>query len=190
MLVETFEVQKEVNADGQTQPDAECMALIEQLGLTGQHQLIHRDEKGGDKICPYRKMTADEMAVYAILCDQKTELRTYADEAIPLRILQVAAHARDFFQYLEVWHPRNADVKDPVLIGRKGQFMGEVFILARWGKVLDSFEVLKAQATKIYREKCLSEMKRIKSELEADIARVQSDETLLSANIPQYFFNA
>ena len=190
MQVETFEVEKEVNAAGEVAQDAECIALIEKLGLTGQKSLIHSDDRGEDaKLCPYRQMTAEELNVYSQLCPQKTELKEYKDEAIPLRILQVAAHAADFFPCLQVWHPTNADVKDPVLVGRQNSWSGPIFILGRWGAVLEPLSVLKKQACAIYRETCIQAMLKIKAQCEADIERVKNDPTMLSSNTPQYFFN-
>ena len=189
MQVETFEVQKEIDANGETAPDIACIELIEKLGLTGQQGLCTTSNAGEESVCPYRKMTLEEAAVYGALCPRRTDLKSYSDEPIPLRVLQVAAHATDYFKRLEVWHPTSADVKDPVLVGYAGLYSNEIFILARWGKVLDAFDVLKKEATKVYRDKCISEFKRLKSEIDSDMLRVQSDESFLATATPQYFFN-
>lgn len=82
MLVETFELEEV--AEQPPELEAEAVALIEKLGLDGQQTRI-----------PYRKMTEEETFVYGILCPMRTPLKKYKEGPIPLRVLQVAAHATD-----------------------------------------------------------------------------------------------
>lgn len=152
MLVETFEA-TEVDSQGVPECDDAAVALIEQLGLSGQQKLLQRREgDSGTKVLrsPYCKMTADEQAVYGFLCPKQTTLHKYEDGPIPLRVLQVAAHATEFFEEIRVWSPKEARIKDPVLVGytdknQYGNFEG-LFILARWGEVLEDFGVLTKRA--------------------------------------------
>lgn len=171
MQVETFEVQ-EVTTSGKPEDCAEALRLIEELGLEGQQS---RNQDG--KVCPYRKMTKDEAFVYGVLCSQKTPLNKYSDEPIPLRVLQVAAHAKTQFGALEVWHPENADIKDPVLVGVNGSPYStqERFILARWGEVLDSFEVLKKRAIETWRSKVEASIVEARAKLESDLASLRAN---------------
>src|SRR5690606_31479142 len=97
MQVETYEV-NETLSDGTVEQmsDPESLALIEQLGLRGQETLLGKREAGDDVAvvrCPYRRMSAEEQNVFAVVCPQVTSLEEYASGPIPLRVLQVAAHA-------------------------------------------------------------------------------------------------
>ena len=154
MLVETFE-QTETLADGKPPCDAESIALIESLGLGGQQRLIRGDEGKPKKLMPYRLMTADEQGVYRTICPRRVSLEEYADSAIPLRVLQVAAHAKDFFAGIEVWAAESTHIKDPVLVGcpTSETWRQERFILARWGAELEPFEKLVAKAAEVIRLK-------------------------------------
>jgi hypothetical protein len=188
MLVETFEV-TETGADGKPECDKEALAIIEKLGLKGQQTLIAPNQEGAR--CPYRKMTAEEFFVYSILCPQKTELTNYSDESIPLRVLQVAAHAvtLEKFTTLEVWHPENADIKDPVLVGIVGKYSDrEHFILARWGATLDSLETLKALACKVKKDIILAGINTAIEAAKAELSAVSamSDYAILKVKEPEY----
>ena len=143
MLVETYECE-ETATEAPEMSDA-ALALIDKLGLDGQRSLnVSAEPKEGR--CPYRRMTAEEAFVYRQICPATTNLREYAESPIPLRVLQVAAHADDYFQKLEVWHVEGITVKDPVLVGvtkdPKATWREARFILARWGEVLDEWPAL------------------------------------------------
>ncbi len=98
--VETYEV-PEVAYDGTVESSEEAITLIRSLGLQGQEKLISGNKN--DVRSPYRKMTKEEFIVYSSLFEDKTPIDKYGDEPIPLRVLQVAAHAKDLFDKLEVW---------------------------------------------------------------------------------------
>lgn len=179
MQVETYEV-KETNEDGKIECDATAIALIESLGLEGQKRFLSGEEVSR---CPYRKMTKEEYFIYRNLCTSTSELCKYDDGPIPLRVLQVAAHAREFFTAVEVWHPESADIKDPVLIGiNKKGYDTEYFILARWGEVLETIENLRAIAANLFRTKHLAKLQEIYEEAEACIANVKKMSDAALAN--------
>lgn len=188
MQVETFEVQ-EVTEAGKEESSAEAIALCEKLGLTG--QLERGATQTGDR-SPYRKMTEAEARIYGALCPTRTPLEKYGDEPIPLRVLQVAAHAKELFSELEIWHPYNADVKDPVLVGLKGNSWNkERFILARWGAVLESLETLAIQAVKVRRQDLADALAKVDARLRTDKAALESmtDAEILSVgNSPTYLY--
>ena len=171
MLVETFEV-LETDCEGNVEQDAEAIALIEKLGLDGQKSLIHG---AGDKAerCPYRKMSVQEQFIYERICPQKTKLSEYSDGPIPLRVLQVAAHARELFQECYVWSATSVDMNDPVLVGRKGsEYSPELFILARWGEVLEPLDVLAKKACEIFRGWYAAEINKAIGTLKSGIEQV------------------
>lgn len=169
MQVETFEQVETVGGQAEELSSPEAMELIEVLGLQGQQQMFSRREVAdGDVVTrsPYRTMTTEEQHVYSVLCPQQTDITAYASAPIPVRVLQVAAHAKPFFKSLQVWHPRDAQTKDPVLVGVQVTnrtfgngltFPQETrFILARWGEVLLPF----AECVEEARAKLLASVNR------------------------------
>lgn len=160
MNVETYE---EISIDEQhgavvdEQVSEEALAIIGALGLTGQQALINKtpltDDEDGEtteRRLPYRQITAEEAHVFGVLCPKRTKLEQYRDGPIPLRVLQVAAHARDMFTDLYVLSPATPRDEDPVLIGTRKNpersWQTDTFILARWGNVLLPMEEMRALA--------------------------------------------
>lgn len=176
MLVETYEV-TELTADLKPECDAEALALIESLNLNGQMDLATRSDDGAAKRNPYRHMTREEALVYGLLLPKKTKIADYADGMIPLRVLQVAAHAKEHFTELWVWSPASAADKDPLLVGMTKQPIPGMpshytrdteWLLARWGDVLLPFPELIKQAAVRAREKINLAIRRAKGEIEKD----------------------
>lgn len=164
MQIETYETLSiDVDADGNPVNEVvseEALALIEALGLEGQQSLVAKKDIDSDTTVetrvPYRLMTGEERAIFATLFPIKTPIALYKGDAIPLRVLQVAAHAKDCDLQLFVLHPAT-DIRqnDPVLIGErvtKVQYSWgngetrETFILARWGDALDDLNTLREKA--------------------------------------------
>lgn len=148
--------------------------LVEKLGLDGQGKFYAGESQGA---CPYRKMTKREAWVYGILLPKQTELKHYDDAPVPLRVLQIAAHAVELMPgQLYVWHPENADIKDPVLTLRVGPslYNYQLYILARWGCELDNFETLAGKAKEIFRAKLVASLEKIQSDVQSMLGRVDS----------------
>ena len=173
MLVETYET-PEIDCEGTPECESEAIALIESLGLEGQAALLKPKQGGGQQRVPYRKLTKYEAFVWEQVCQKKTNLKQYKDAAIPLRVLQVAAHAKDLFDRVYVWHPESADLKDPVLIGVNGHEYGdqERFLLARWGETLVPFGELAAKAAVLFRAKYKAECAKIAAQAQAAVTAV------------------
>jgi hypothetical protein len=171
MEVETFEA-TELDEFGCAEDRDEAERLVYELGLEGQDRFLGKDDSSSGN--PYRKMSSEEFTVYSALMTQRTELHRFSDGPIPLRILQVAHHAKDFFGSIFVWHCPNADIKDPVLVGVNGnQFNGEFFLLARWGDVLIPFDQLRSLASKIKRAEAMA---ACRDAIERATARLRSIE--------------
>lgn len=150
---ETFEV-VETNCDG-VENDTSAIELIEKLGLEGQKKLL-KSKNGETLRNPYREMTREERFVYEQICPKHVKLSEYDDGPIPLRILQVAAHAHELFDRVQVWCPHSGTQSDPVLVGVNGEEYSsarKLFILGRWGAVLEPFEALAKKAVSMYRAK-------------------------------------
>lgn len=192
MLVETFEQQVEQH------PEAceEASRLIAELGLEGQRTLTNPDE--GDTRCPYRQWHADEMEVYSLLCPSTDKAEDYDADTIPLRVLQVLAHAKSLgiYESFQIIHAANPAVKDPILLGvPSGQqwSRSKWHILARWGAELDEFPVLVEKAAKIKAAKILDEVLKVRAEVEVIVARVEAaisgGHSLLGKTAPSFFSN-
>lgn len=176
--VETFEIEDASVSDATTlAADHEAIELIQSLGLKGQEKLVNA---GTVTRLPYRAMEAREALVYGALFDGRTKVEDYSAEAIPLRVLQVIAHARETEMFnggLIIWHPRTHVVRDPVLVGIKkvlsypdqpqySNLTTDVyFILARWGKALLPLEQLEAMATDLCRKARLSKLNEVAAKL-------------------------
>ena len=172
MKVETFE-QNEVMDDGTVEKndDPQALEIIERLGLRGQKMLMSGDDTTR---APYRQMTPLEKAVYSSLFTRHSELCDYDGGMIPVRVLQVASHARELgiFNRIEIWSEEGIP-KDPVLVGLQGtQYEKVTFILARWGNALESLDVLTEKARVAIRL-------RIKRQLEDSLRNIQSHLTNL-----------
>jgi hypothetical protein len=158
MEVETYEV---ISLDEQggdiinETVSEEALALIESLGLGGQKALVERhtadDGEEVETRWPYRVLTAEETNIFATLFPVRTPIAKYQDGPIPLRVLQVAAHAKEMGLALFVLHPENGvRMDDPVLVGERAgrvrTWERERFLLARWGDELVSLDELRAKA--------------------------------------------
>jgi hypothetical protein len=184
MLIETYEVLSlDVDAEGHVINEVvseEALALIETLGLEGQQALVQRtataDGETVETRIPYRQTTAEEKAIFATLFPIKTPIHKYKGDAIPLRALQVAAHARTYDLELYVLHPAtNIRQDDPVLVGEakvapsasNGYQGREMYLLARWGEALDDLDTLRAKALPKAIAKLTAEAKLAASKFEA-----------------------
>ena len=168
MEVETYEV-TEATTEGKDsfEVEAEAASLIEELGLEGQKGLLAPDPdpdvKTGTRV-PYKKMTQQEVKVYSTLYPQRVDVEKYNDGPIPVRVLQVVAHARGMFEKLQVWGPQVMD-PDPVLVGVNGSYYsGDMFLLARWGDALAPFEELYQRAFESLKTEWVDKAQEVVSE--------------------------
>lgn len=169
MQVETFEC-AEVAAEP-IEASEEAIRLIDEMGLAGQRELVTLGKAGHETRSPYREMLNDEVAVYSILCPQRTDLAKYNASPIPLRVLQVAAHAVTVIPgcRLRVWDRAEAAVKDPVLVAETGKYdwsADKRFILARWGEELETFVTLAKRAAAAKREFVTAKLRGLTSKVD------------------------
>ncbi len=182
MQVETYEV-NEVTSDGEVDKlDDAAVALITKMGLRGQERLVGAKDDGQVAVLPYQEMTAEEVAVYEALFPQKDDLSDYAAGPLPLRVLQVAAFAKDrgWFNRLQVWHKRAGSAKeDPVLVGVIGHpqhptLDRQKFLLARWGDALKPYRDLLAEAAASARASLRGAIAKTHADLNGVLAVVDS----------------
>lgn len=176
MQVETYECHE--TASEPIEAAEEAIELIESLGLEGQKELISGESGEKQARCPYREMTDDERFVYHTLCPARIKLKDYKRTPIPLRVLQVAAHAQSLglFKELIVLDKESAAEKDPVLVGvmadKQYSWMGKDYILARWGDELEAFVVLLKRAAAKKREQWKGQLAKAQAEAATLIASI------------------
>jgi hypothetical protein len=205
MKVETYEVISLDEIDGTVVNevvDEEALLLIDQLNLTGQQSLV-KDVVVDDEVVvkrnPYRKMTGEEAAIFNTLLPRHVKLTDYNDGPIPLRVLQVAAHAKELFDELQVYCPSDPRAPDPLLVGIMGGRSyadnplsgGEIFLLARWGEILEPLDDLRKKARVIIVAKVRATLAANKgkiAQLEASLGE-QVDSFLLTGEQPGFWFD-
>lgn len=169
--VETFECQE--TASEPIEISEEAAALIGALGMTGQEKFLVNENEKVVARCPYRLMTEEEVAVYKTLCPSAVRIKDYDAAPIPLRVLQIAAHAARVIEKkhrMMIWDKDKHEIKDPVLVAEVGEYDWRpdgVYILARWGSELDTFATLAQMASKMVRERLIAEAKALAEYFEA-----------------------
>ena len=160
MLVESYECQE--TASESIEASEEAVKLIEELGLEGQKSILSKNDDGDARRVPYSIANAEQLFVFQVLCPKAYKLSEYKRTPIPLRVLQIAAHANSlgYFREIVVWDTESPAEKDPVLVGifQRGQYEWEVdrYLLARWGEELESWPTLLKRALEKKRKQCLS----------------------------------
>lgn len=176
VAIETFECSE--TAAEPIEATEEAVRLMEELGLAGQQEFVRpRGDKPAAR-SPYREITAEESFVYRVLCPVSEKLHRYRASPIPLRVLQIAAHAKSLglFDEFEVWDRASVEVKDPVLVAscadKQWTWQRKTFILARWGEVLEPFSVLLKRAVDQKRKEFSDAVDQITAQVAAERARV------------------
>lgn len=188
MLVETYEIEETlVGPDGTVteEVDAEAIQLIKDLNLAGQEALVTRDDGGEERRIPYPLMSAHERAVYRARFPVHEKVAEYRHGMIPIRVLQVIAHARPLFAKIEVWHTKAPD-PDPLLVGY-GVAAEEVHLLARWGDALAPFTQLIEEARASLRERFIRGAKKAINRSELFLSNVDDevDRKLAGEYVPE-----
>lgn len=189
MKVETYEIEDAMTEASAMAHDSEALELIEKLGLEGQKKSANTDTATR---VPYRAMEEREMQIYKALCDESCALEKYSADAIPLRVLQAAAYAKEcgMFHALQVWYPSEAKIDDPILVGvirkplypddpRYASLTSDKFhMIARWGKELLPLEQLEAIAMNLMRKRRVSQLKKVLVEAQTALTTAQETEDI------------
>lgn len=173
MQIETYELEEQ-GSGADAVVEAEAMEIAQKLGLEGQLSLTKPKEDGGVRF-QYPEMTAQELAVYKAVFPARTDIKRYDGGVIPVRVLQVAAHALEFCDSVEVWHKKYPD-PDPVLVGRIGPDYSpkKTFRLARWGEALKDFSELMKEAEEIIRAQTKEKLEDAIAEAKERLGRLDS----------------
>lgn len=191
MEVERFECQETIAEP--IEASEEAIGIIRDLGLEGQERLVNPPtQEQPETRVPYRQIRADEAFVYQLLCPRQTKLKEFSACSIPLRVLQIAAHAStlDLFKSLWVWSAEG-EVKDPVLIAQTEETAtgGDRYILARWGEVLDAWPILAGKAMDLWRAKYREALAQIRARVENEATTLDdvSMSTAMSKSYPSFY---
>lgn len=159
MQVETYEVEEITGEMGVMAADSEAIELMQKMGLSAQLALTNTETATR---FPYRLMSPLELKVFKMIFPEQDKFENYAGGLIPLRILQVAAHAQALssspIKKLMVWHTGVAK-EDPILVGHTADYAGSFYLLGRWGDALESFAALTVKAKKAWIAAATSKVK-------------------------------
>jgi hypothetical protein len=143
MAIETYLIEDSEKMIAEPEHLEEWNQLVEELNLDGQKTL-----KDGDKSpIPFPMMTTGERRVYEVLCPNKTEVKEYHNNTIPLRVLSLIALSQreNYFNEIQIWD--DTAKPDPIAVGIVGdKWSGKHYIIARWGDELRAFAELKQLA--------------------------------------------
>lgn len=182
MQVETYECQETTSEP--IEATEEAVALIEQLGLEGQSALLGKGTTDVPSRVPYPEATAEQMRVFETLCPSRIKASQYRRGPIPLRVLQVLAHAQSlgFFEEFMVWDRESQEVVDPVLVGvvKTSQYIWENkhHILARWGEHLDEWPAMVRAAKRIIHARAIEAVRN-------GFAQLNEKKAILDATRPE-----
>ena len=191
--VETYEIEDAKHSDASTMAlDAEASELIEKLGLSGQKSLQNPETLTR---CPYPVAEEETLILFRALNSESCKPEEYSLDPIPVRVLQVLAHAKDlnFFSSFTIWYPNSARVEDPVLVAsrtwrRPGMNWDctDTYVLARWGKMLQPLEKLRKEALVNLREQAIIKLAKIRGELVAAEETMKTTQDIKLLSYPFY----
>jgi hypothetical protein len=184
--------EREIDSETLTkEPDAEALALIDELGLTAQKS------EDGARIC-YPTPTADQAFVMAMLFPKATRLEGYDAGGIPLRVLKEIRSYRmeNPSHILVVRHAPPSEIKDPVLLAYTGTENHDYYVtlrdpvwakfrmVARWGDALDSWESLVAKASKAAGASAIEGLRKIVRQAQGLITDIEQGATWRQITAP------
>ena len=181
MEVETYEIESMQEVNQTTELSEEWIKIVDSCALEGQKDLIKKKEGTEEtSIIPFPELSEEQERIFAVLCPQRTDVKKFSRQPIPLRVLALVSLCYDkiYFPHFEVWSDKESD---PVLIGKSSNdWQAKKYLIARWGNELDNFTKLKEKAF---------QKKRIttKATLEKEIAEKQSLLSYLDAAIIRWF---
>ncbi len=172
------------------EPDAEALAIIEQLGLKLQVT------KDGARLA-YPRPTAEQTIVIDALFPSVSKLVNYDAGGIPLRVLkEIRSYgAENPNHILVVRHSPPSEVRDPILLAYAGEHswmadnttsgLRDFRLIARWGDALDSWQTLLERAQGVLAKRAIEALEGIEARAAAIRARVLKTGNFPSVRMPQ-----
>lgn len=166
MQVETYQIEAQTCDDAnQAMQDGLAMDMIERLGLAGQKKLLNAHT--GTRMA-FKVMSKLEFNVFETLFPNKTKLKDFSSEVIPVKALAAIDKAVESgaFCRIEIWH--STEMPDPVAVGMIGSPHPQSWdadyvnvtsrhLICRWADALLPFDTLITYA----RKKFMSSNKRL-----------------------------
>jgi hypothetical protein len=177
MQVEDYKIEvKCVDDANQAMQDGVAMELIERLGLDGQKKLLN--PATGSR-STFKMMMKLEFNVFETLFPNKTNLKEFKSEAIPVKALQAIDEAvqSGVYQRIEIWW--SEEMTDPLAVGVIGQSNPQPWnadyidvksrhLICRWADALIPFDRLITMARKKFESSRRHELKKIIASYTAD----------------------
>lgn len=189
MQIETYEIEEVKGELGNLAADSEAIELAKKLNLTGQ---ISLSDTNTDTRFPYPQMTKEQHLIFKTLFPESSPVESFKGGIIPLRVLQVIAFCKDFPQtkYMEVWHSRLYR-EDPILTGREDNYRGDVYLLARWGESLLSFDALAKKAMPLIKATYTKNIKEALEKLQLRLRTIDESlpEIIHDGDIPSFYIS-
>lgn len=184
MLVESYEM---TEAENEEENVDERISLLERLEIEGQKTLVR-----SGRVFTFPEMTAEEKFVFETLCPRTFQLKDYKQSLIPLRVLQIIAKAKDCVEFSEIIirDHESSMMVDPVAVGliREG-YNVRYFLLARWGKELDTYSTLLAKALQAKKVEAMMKLDEILQRAKARLDYLRNGEitSMEEVKIPSYY---
>lgn len=199
MEIEVYDkTEQTVNDAGQlvAETDAEALALIEQLGLTGQQErntsALNKVDEVSEKQIHWRNhydlITAEQQMVLIELFPEVCKVENYKNGPIPVRILKEISFIKDHFAFVYVCYAPPAELVDPVLIAvneeigywNKARMLTKCNLIARWGDALKPW-------AELYEDAVASRCLKMENKIKGTIAAMQSQLVRLQGGeIPEH----
>lgn len=188
--VETYEIGEVLGEGGFVVTSPEAQKLAEEMGLEGQKRL----SVDGKKAMPYRKLSKADVLVYRAAFPDQVELAEFDLDYLPLRVLQVARHAAgDLFKKIEVWSVSKSSGIEALLVGFTTKEWGkeDPHLLARWGRLFESYDALKKEAGRASKVRYKTKLSVCAKEVSGVVASIDDmdDESFLDVDVPNFYSN-
>jgi len=187
MKVETFECRE--TAAEPIEMAEEAINLIEEMGLEGQQSLVGKDKND------YSEVSKEQAFVIQYCTPREVDVKRYSSGPIPVRVLQVIAHAISVGMDGITIHCKESEViDDPIVTGTmildpERPYSKTTFLLARWGEELTSWTKLGQLALATYKEKVKAKFFEIKTSIASEEAALSQLSVSAAADkgIPSYY---
>lgn len=153
--------------------------LIQKFGMTGQKDLAGNSPTSAR--FPFPEMTKEEELVYRVLCPAHERMEDYQASSVPLRVLEcidlAIEHKNGLYDEIQIWDKTSSVVKDPVAVAISGNIYSStrrIFMLARWGEELETWNTLLDRAYEQAREAMRADLERLSSIAQSGITRLNS----------------
>ena len=193
MKVETFECQE--TAAEPIEMAEEAIRMIDELDLEGQRALVSKDKNDQPTRCPYSEVSKEQAFVIRYCTPRSVDVKQYSAGHIPVRVLQVIAHAMSIGMEDITVHRNDLEVVDDLIVtgtmalDPDRTYNKTTFLLARWGKELTNWAKLSQTALIAYKAMVKNKFSEIKSIIASEEAALGAIDVSVAATkgMPSYY---